>query len=180
MTALVTDRLHRLASTLGELKVRLRAALASELGRVVGAAVRDVLVVTLTQRLIAPDRPVYSARWPDDEEERWGESQTTRDPWEDDDTYGVEGRPTPRSDRNESQPTPTVPACTAVAVGVHVGRWWLARRGGLLGAVATGVLIATLGLAGGPVARATLAVAAAAADVLTAGSALDATPHELP
>jgi hypothetical protein len=67
---------------------------------------------------------------------------------------------------------PAVPAAAAIAVGVNVGRWWLARKGTVGAAVGLGVLATGLGLAGGPVARAALAVLAAATDVLAAESAL--------
>ena len=60
----------------------------------------------------------------------------------------------------------------AVAIGTNVGRWWLSRRGSVAAALGVGVLATGLGLAGGPVARATLAVLAAATDVLSAESAL--------
>jgi len=171
MTALVTERLHSLAETLADLKVRVRAAIASELGRTIGAAVRDVLVVALTHRLASPTRPAYSDAWHDEaDRDRWGEPRPARDPW-DDDPEGIERRPPTRS-QEESHSSPAVPAAAAMAVGVHVGRWWLARHGGLIGAVAAGVLVTTLGLATGPVARAALAVIAATADVLTGGASL--------
>jgi hypothetical protein len=67
---------------------------------------------------------------------------------------------------------PAVPAATAIAVGVNVGRWWLARHGTLPTAIGFGILATTLGFAGGPFARAALAVLAAASDLLTAESAV--------
>ena len=67
------------------------------------------------------------------------------------------------------EPVLAVPTAAALAVGVNVGRWWLARRGTIPAAVGFGVLATALGLAGGPVARAALA---AATDLLTAESAL--------
>jgi hypothetical protein len=73
------------------------------------------------------------------------------------------------SDSDAAEPVPVVPAA---AVGVNVGRWWLARKGTVTTAVGVGVLATALGLAGGPLARAALAVLASAADVLTAETAL--------
>ena len=152
MTALVTDKLRDLAATLADLKVRVRTAIASELGRTIGAAVRDVLMVALTHRLAVPARPAYADRWSDeDERDRWGEPRPPRDPWDDPET-GERYPSSPSHDQYDSPPA--VPAAAAVAVGVHVGRWWLSRHGGLTGAVAAGVLVASLGLASGPVARA--------------------------
>jgi hypothetical protein len=175
VTALVTSRLCDLAATLADLKVRVRTAIASELGRTIGAAVRDVLVVALTHRLATPARPAYADGWSDEEErDRWGEPRPARDPWDDPKTG--ERYPTTRS-RGDYDSPPAVPAAAAVAVGVQVGRWWLSRHGGLTGAVAAGVLVATLGLASGPVARAALAVLAATADVLSGGSTDPTAPH---
>ena len=175
MTALVAERLHSLAATLADLKVRVWAAIASEVGGAVGAAVRDVLVATLTHRLVAPVRSPSAGHWRDEDEcDRWGEPRPGRDPW-DADPEGIE-RHVPARSSEESNAPRVVPAAAAVAVAVHVGRWWLSHRGGLVGAVAAGVLVTTLGLASGPVARAALAVLAATADVLTGGSTLPATP----
>ena len=180
MTALVTQRVHRLADSLAELKVRVRAALATELAGAVGGAVRDVLVAALVERVLtapmhAPDPSSHPGGWREDgyeDRDRWGDR---RDPWADPDDYDPRDR-TParygREERDEPEPAPAVPTAAALAVGVNVGRWWLARRGTVPAAVGFGVLATALGLAGGPVARATLAVLAAATDLLTAESAL--------
>ncbi len=180
MSAIVTRRCHRLADSLAELKVKVRAALAAELAGAIGTAVRDVLVVALVDRVIAPARsastqaPPRPTGWADDEDDRerdpWGYA---RDSW--DEPESRRERPRPRSEPAEPDDvdtTPAVPAAAAVAVGVNVGRWWLARKGSVPAAIGLGVLATGLGLAGGPVARAALAVLAAAADLLVAESAL--------
>jgi hypothetical protein len=177
MTALVTTRFHRLADSLAELKVKLRAALATELAGAVGTAVRDVLVVALIDRVVLPARasspPPRPGGWREDGYDRdrdtWGEP---RDPWTDPDDSDARDRVPARYEREEPEPTPVVPTAAAIAVGVNVGRWWLARKGTVAAAVGFGVLATGLGLAGGPVARAALAVLAAATDLLTAESAL--------
>ncbi len=181
MSAILTTRCLRLADSLAELKVKVRAALATELSQAVGTAVRDVLVVALVDRLIAPG-PRAPARpsaprvpgWRDDGNEaardEWGDP---RDPWDEPD--GDLARTPSRYTRDEPEhvePVPAVPAAAAVAVGVNVGRWWLAKKGTVAAAVGLGVLATALGLAGGPVARAALAVLAAASDLLAAESAL--------
>lgn len=179
MTALVTTRARRLAETLAELKVKVRAALATELAGAVGSAVRDVLVVALIDRVTSPPRASTPAPlrggWPgsgyDRQEDSWDES---RDPWADsgDAPYHAPARYTrDRDDERAPEPVPVGPAA-AVALGASVGRWWLGRGGTGASAVGFGLLAAALGLAGGPVARAALAVLAAAADVLTAESVL--------
>ena len=182
MTTAITRRVHNLADSLAELKVRVRAAIATELASAVGTAVRDVLVIALIDRLIAaPTRSSYSSPrasgWRDDEydrdRDRW---DTPRDPWADDTEYDIRRGPTVtrhhRTSDDEVEAIPAVPTAAAIAVGVNVGRWWLARRGTVATAVGFGVLATMLGVAGGPIARAALAVLAAATDVLTAESAL--------
>lgn len=180
MSAVLTTRCHRLAESLAELKVKVRAALATELAAAVGTAVRDVLVVSLIDRLAAPSRtspprppvPKVSSWRDEDDRERddWGDR---KDPWDepDEDRDRVPIRYS-RDEPEEAETRLAVPTAAAVAVGVNIGRWWLARQGTLAAAVGLGVLATALGLAGGPVARAALAVLAAASDVLTAESAL--------
>ena len=180
MSAIVTRRCHRLAESLAELKVKVRVALATELGTAIGAAVRDVLVAALVDRMIAPTRsvptqtPPRTTGWRDDgddqERDQWG---YPKDPWDDpdDDRDRFPSRYA-RDEPVEVNHMPAVPTAAAVAVGVNVGRWWLARKGSVPAAIGFGVLATGLGLAGGPVARAALAVLAAAADILVAESAL--------
>ncbi len=180
-TPIVTQRFNKLADTLADLKVKVRTALAAELASAVGIAVRDILVVAMIDQMIAtPSRPATRTPpshtgWRDDEGERdrWGEP---KDPWADPDEDEVHrDRMYSRSgyrERDEEVSTPTVPTAAAIAIGVNVGRWWLARRGTTVSAIGIGVLATALGLAGGPFARAALAVLAAATDVLTAESAL--------
>ena len=176
MSAILTTQCHHLAESLAELKVKVRAALATELAGAVGAAVRDVLLVALVERLVVPPWSVPSANrgWREDEydRDRWDED---RDPWSESDDDATRDRTSARyalEEREDSEPTAGVPALAAVAVGVNVGRWWLARKGTVGVAVGFGALATALGLAGGPGARAALAVLAAATDVLTAESAL--------
>ena len=72
---------------------------------------------------------------------------------------------------------PAIPAAAVVAVGVNVGRWWLAHHGTVGSAVGLGVLTTALGLAGGNFARAALVVLAATTDLLTAETALARVDH---
>ncbi len=183
MSAILTARCHRLAESLAELKLKVRAALATELAGAVGTAVRDVLVVALVDCLVAPTRTTPprspatrpTTGWRDDGDDRerdeWG---YVKDPWDDPDDADRRRPParSARDEREEVEPMPAVPAAAAVAVGVNVGRWWLAKNGSVPAAIGFGVLATGLGLAGGPVARAALAVLAAAADILVAESAL--------
>jgi hypothetical protein len=174
MNALVTQRFHKLSDSLVELKVKVREAMATELATAVGTAVRDIVVVAMIDRLVnTTPRPVtttaHSGGWRHDGYDRLGEP---KDPWTDADY----DRPIPRSryglDEPETEPPPTMPTTAAIAVGVHVGRWWLARNGTLPTAIGVGVLATALGFTGGPLAHAALTLLAAATDLLTADSAL--------
>ncbi|VTT98794.1 unnamed protein product [Gemmataceae bacterium] len=185
MSAILTARCHRLAESLAELKVKVRAALATELAQAVGTAVRDVLVVALIDRLVASPRTTPSRQptirpttsWRDDvadredERDQWGYRKDSWDEPDEDDRRSAPAR-YPHDEPAEVDSMPAVPTTAAIAVGVNVGRWWMAKKGTVAAAVVLGVLATGLGLAGGPVARATLAVLAAASDVLTAESAL--------
>lgn len=175
MNALVTNRVHKLSESLVELKLKVREAMATELASAVGTAVRDILVVAILDRIVnIPSRttptPAHAGTWRHDGYDRWGEP---KDPWGDTDE---EDRPATSRDElddgdDEGQPT-AVPALAAIAVGVNVGRWWLARKGTVPTAIGFGMVATALGFAGGPFAQAALAVLAATSDLMTAESAL--------
>ncbi len=180
MTALVTQRCHRLADSLVELKGKVREAMATELAGAIGVAVRDIVIVALIDRLVntpprSPTRPPMprAGGWRDEESDRdrWGEP---KDPWGDTDDYDRPGKLSryELDERDDDESAPAVPMTTAIAVGVNVGRWWLARNGTTHTAVGLGILATALGFAGGPFAHAVLAVLAAATDLMTAESAL--------
>jgi len=175
MTAPVTQRFHKLSDSLVELKVKVREAIATELATAVGTAVRDIVIVAMIDRLVNPTprtvaTPAHAGGWRHDGYDRGGEP---KDPWADADEYD---RPIPHAryglDEPETEPPPTLPTTAAIAVGVHVGRWWLARNGTLPTAIGVGVLATALGFTGGQFAHAAFAVLAAATDLLTADSAL--------
>src|SRR5947208_292544 len=127
---LVTEKLRDLASTLADLKDRVRAALAGELAKIVAEAVRDVVHTVLRREPRPAPRPTWSGyaapssyRDPPDP---WAD-----DPWED--------RPTPVY--APASPTPPVApavrpeATLAAAAGLAVARWWARRTGRLAAAV---------------------------------------------
>lgn len=172
MTSLVVRRGRDLAVTLTDLKAKVRTAVAGEMADAVAGAVRDVLAAALIDRIAAvPSRArVRPPAWakpgidPDDEDDRWG----GREEW---DEEPRPARHAPGHGRDAVEPTPAIPAAAAVALGVQVGRWWLARRGTVPAAVGAGVLTTALGFAGGPLTRTGLAVLAAATDLLNAEAA---------
>ncbi len=187
MTGIMKSQLTGLAGTMAELKERVRIAVAGELGRAVGDAVRQVVEAVVAGRSEPPPvRRPPSSRWADEEEDDrdgWGR---TRDPWgdtdrdrepDDDDDYGRDrvgrrGTPTRHEAPIAEPPAVSTGVPAAVAAGVYVARWWLVRRGTLLAAAGLGLGVGLLGVIGGPLARTAVAVLAATADVLTATDAL--------
>ena len=169
-------QLNGLAETLAGLRERVRAAVAGELGRAVGDAVRQVVQAVVADRAEPPRPRTPASRWDDDDEDDRGGWGRPRDPWHDRRDED-EGDYSPRT-RTRHEPTPDEPPAAgasvsaAVAAGVFVTRWWLLRRGTLLAAAGLGLGVGLLGVAGGPLARAAVAVLAATAEVLTATDAL--------
>jgi hypothetical protein len=152
-----------LAASVAELKVRVRHALASELAEQVAAAVADVVRAVVAGREFDHYRaPQPSHSWRQ-ETDRWDEVDVDSE-----DGYWQDG---PSSICND-KPAMNSAMPLAVAASVHVVRWWIGRRGTLLGAVAAGLGVGLLGLTGGTLVRAALAALTAAADLLAVTDAL--------
>jgi hypothetical protein len=165
----LTAPLLGLARALFALRDRVREALAGEVGRAAGEAVRDAV----GRALAGSDSP-HDPRDPSD-----GSPRPTDDtPWDDDGPWGdlppaapvVTPRTPPRS------PGGMLAATTAA---VTAGRWWLARRGSPAGALAVGTLVLVATLVGGPAARAGASALAAAADIAAAADALGTASNRL-
>lgn len=182
MTKIVTTQLTGLAATMANLKERVRIAVAGELGRAVGDAMRQVVEAVVAGRTEPPRvSRTPASRW-DDEDDRdgWGRPS---DPWGDDrdpddeDDYERSrdvrrGAPARHDTPIADPPLSSAGVTAAVAAGVYVARWWLVRRGTLLAAAGLGLSVGLLGVIGGPLARTAVAVLAATTDVLTATDAL--------
>ena len=170
MTNVVMEQLRHLGGTLGELRARVRAAVAGEIGRAVADAVREVIGTALLPGPAgarARARPYSGGGY--DPYEAHG-----RDPWDDDDDDCRWSGGRAATDEIEAGPpvTDPPPAATVLAVALAAGKWWLARSGTPWGATALGVAVAGAVLTGGPVARAAVAVLWAANRLLTATDAL--------
>src|SRR5215218_1505538 len=174
MTNAVMEQLRHLGGTLGELRVRVRAAVAGEVGRAVADAVREVVGTALLSGQAGPRaraRPYAGAGY--DRSDAHG-----RDTWDDDEPAhrwaggGYNGPP--EADESDARPVAgeSPPAATVLAVALAAGKWWLARAGSPLGATALGVAVAGAVLTGGPVARAAVGVLWAAHRLLAATDAL--------
>ena len=167
MTNVVLEQLRHLGGTLGELRVRVRAAIAGEVGRAVADAVREVVGLALAGLgpVRAPARPTGYDRY-----DAYG-----RDTWDDDDPprrWAASGYDRPEPGDAEPGPAGAPPISTVVTVALTAGKWWLGRAGSPLGATALGVAVAGAVLAGGPVARAAVAALWAAHRLLAATDAL--------
>lgn len=160
MSSPLTLRFAEAALALAGAKDRLRVAVAEELGRAAGSAIRDVLA-TGAGRAPAPRSP-YSHRDSWSDERRWDE----RDPW-DDDRRGYRDRydyDEPDDEPSVSQPAGVPPA---LAVGLGLWRWWLGRSGSWRVAVTLGLAGSFTAFLGGPSIRVILATLAAAAELLS-------------
>ncbi len=162
----LADRVGHLAATLSDLKDRVRNAVATETGRIVADAVRDVLTAALTARVYRPSSNGYYPR---------REYEADRDGWQDEDDEP--GRGWEREVRHDEPTEPcrgtsdqVVVASSrwpeAVALGSAAVRWWAARRLPGWAALGLGLAVGAINWAGGPLARAGLVLLAAAADLL--------------
>ena len=152
----IRDRLIHLTETLHHLKDRVREAVATEMGRVVSEAIRDVLTTALRVRAEEPSHPRPDHRYRADQ---WSEDDA--DDWDDD---RPDPDPSPR--RMPSPPAPASPWAAALSVGVLVAKWLWEHRVPLWPCLGVGVLVTAATLNGGPVVRASLAALAAAAELV--------------
>ena len=144
----VRDRLIQLTETLHHLKDRIREAVATEMGRVVSEAVRDVLTTALTVRREEPSRPrAAHGSWTVDDPAAWEEDE--------------------REDAEWSPSLPASPWAAALSVGVVAAKWLGTQRVPVWPCIGGGVLATTAMLSGGPVLRATLVAVATAWDLVT-------------
>lgn len=160
----------RLTAALGELKAKVREAIAGETGKAVGEAVRLAVEHALTggaPEPLARYRPSYDP-WDDPEVDRWADPGGWADP---DDDLPPPPVPDPAADAADRTPL-------AVAAGLAAGRWVLAR-GSLPVALAVGGLVALAVLFGGPAVRTAARALAAAADLSAVSRALRS-PHPQP
>jgi hypothetical protein len=146
---LVTEKLKEVGASFAELKVRLQAALAAELARVVAAAVQDVVQTVLHQGAGEFRTTEYPAA------PAW---QEPVDPWADE--------PWPTPPPPGYLPSGNSTAVLALAAGAAVTQWWARRTGRVAAAAGLGLAVAMLG-SFGPTGRAALAVVAAAADLVS-------------
>jgi len=164
MSHLLSAAARRLTETLGELKERVREAIAGETGKAVAEAVRAAVAHAITGDL--QDETVLSRQrtspdpWDDPHADRWADPAG----WSDADDVP----PPPVPDPNLSAAERTR---LAVVSGIAAGRWVLSR-GSLPVAIAVGGLVALAVLFGGPATHAAATALAAAADLSAVSRAL--------
>lgn len=159
----LADRVRQLAATLGELKLRVRRAVATETGKAVAETVRDVLTAVLSGSFLSdpyhasPNYGASRARWDDDDRDR--------SRWDDEDADEYRPRYSRSSDeepaRVERPRWPAVLTLTSAAV-----KGWVSRRLPGWAAAAVGVMATAAAVIGGPLLQAGLSLAGATADLL--------------
>ena len=162
MSRFIAMRLRGLVDEVGTLKERVRVAVAGELASAIADAVKDVVRASIAGRVIpAPavrSRPRQSDDWEDE-----------RDAWSDEaDGSGGSGR----SRGSRSDEFAAGERVVALAAAVQVARWWLARRGSVLGATGVGLAAALTGLFGGAAVRAGLTAVGVTTDLLAVTASL--------
>ncbi|QDU21339.1 hypothetical protein [Urbifossiella limnaea] len=171
MTTLVRRQLADLAAFVANLKERVKVAVAGELSKAVGDAVKEVVGAVLAGRVLAPPRPSPRGQWTDRDDGRG----RPREPWADDRDDDDDDPDREAVGDRDTGPPPTARVTVAVAAGAAAARWWAGRAGGgVLAPAGIGLGVGLVGLLGGSLARAVVAVLAAAADILAAADALGA------
>jgi hypothetical protein len=155
------DRMVRLAETFRQLKERVRDAVASEMGRVVADAVRDLINTVLRPRPSHPEhvepQPVERDEYPND----WNDDQE----YEARDSYQEPPRVIPSEPENLAPPTVSKWAA-ALSVGVAVTRWLIYRRLPILPTIGIGMAVGAVALVSKPVFQASLSAASAAVELV--------------
>jgi hypothetical protein len=161
-TAGFAVRLHALAGRLVELKDRVREAVAVEVGRILGEAVRELITATFRGRLPDPTtaplpRPghVRNSGWGDDQDDWHRDAEL--------DPYEPEPEPPARAPAVEI--TPRVGWAATLTGGVDVARSWAGRTGRWWVGAAVGLLTVTASVFSNPTVRATLSVFTAFAEL---------------
>src|SRR5579871_3077272 len=154
MTTTLTDHLIELAATLNDLRRRVRQAAREEVARAVGEALRQVALSMIggSSRSL-PRRSAYSS-WDDPWQDAVEDSWTAGTSFPEQTTIG---------DRSVAEESPLHPA---VVAGLFAVRWGYARTRQPLSAVAIGLGVGFVALAGGPTMQALVAAWSAANDLL--------------
>jgi hypothetical protein len=167
LATLAQERVLRLTATLSNLRDRVREAVAGEMGRAVGDAVRDLLTAALHRQ--APSPPTYSRYGPGPSRAHEDEPE---DPW-DDEEDGHEPLPVRHRIEESESPTATPEAAsppkrwaTAVTVGFALARWLVTRRLPTLPAIAAGIVATAVLISGGSLVPTSLATLEVARDLL--------------
>ena len=163
MSRFIATRLRGLTDEVGGLKERVRVAVAGELAGAIAGAVKDVVRAAVAgQPVAAPTmrtRPRPYDDW-DDERDAWSDNG---------EGYGGSGRSRGSGRSDEFAAGERV---VALAAAVQVARWWLARRGSVLGATGVGRAAAGTGRCGGATVRAGLTAVGVTTDLLAVTASL--------
>ena len=165
---LAQNRILRLTDTLSQLRDRVREAVASEMGRAIGDAVRDLLTAVLhrgSSPLVnptPPPRPSSSRYYEDQPEDPWNEDPDWEEPHPPRSRPEEQENPLP-----ESAPQSTARSwTTAVTMGAALARWCLQRKMPTLRSISLGIVTAVVTLSAGPILQSSLSALDIARDLL--------------
>ena len=154
LSTLAQTRILQLTQTLTDLRERVREAVATEMGRAIGDAVRDLLAAVLHRRPSLPDprswKPRASSRRPDRaRDDPWNDESEWEDPHHPDEDLEEPDFPSPKP----APPvlSPTTRWSTAVTMGAAVAHWGLQRKMSMDRLLTLGMVTAVITLTAGTI-----------------------------
>jgi len=167
---LLADHLSRLTETMEHLDERLREGIASAVGQTIAAAIREALLVLLSDGAGAPQFPnrhhSRASTWEDRDRLSYPDEQEAERYWweeQEDPRWPADRTAQDRLSQQEPVPAEAKPRrwISALSAGWQAATWWLRkppRRFQVLTAVGVGLAVAAVALVAGPFAGASLGV----------------------
>lgn len=158
-------RLSNLAEHLRLVSSQVRASVSEAIGDTLAFSVRDTLNRLWSgQRLLeAPARSI-----PQHERNGWPDERD-HDPWADEPSAWDDRREPVRVHPERPQ---SLPRSGALALAMQMAGWWMYRRGTLFGALGLGLVVGSVALIGGRVARTGLGLIESASEIFAVHNSL--------
>lgn len=161
-------RLNQLGEHLRILAGRVRESVAEAVGETVSCTIRDSLGRLWSgQRIL--ETPLRQAPAP--REHDWYDDRE-RDPWGQE--PGPWDGPVDYSRHSTRAPEPVLPKSSALVLAMQMAGWWMYRRGTLAGALGLGLVVGSVALIGGRIAKSGLGLIESASTIFALNNALGA------